>query len=1383
TFAGTTDTRLEPRWLIVADCGSAAASRLARRLRADGRDVVVAERGGATRPGARSRFGIPRDGTGAEPLLERLAREPGVATGVIYFAPAWPSAAAREGGPAIPPAIDEWLEHATGSLLALLRALNTSTGASRPARLFIVTHGAHALNGDAAPDLAPAAALLGLGRVAAAELTGAQVRLVDLDPASGDLDALLVELATEDTQEEVAWRGSARFVPRLTQADDVARAAWPKTAIAVAGSDARTGRQDRDVPAAETPAFELVARQPGDLGSVEPREIERRAPGPNEIEVVVRYAALNFRDVLKALGAYPAVEPIDAALGDECVGVVRRVGRRVRRFAPGDEVVVIAPGCLRSHVTVPAAYACRLPPGLDAAAAATLPVATLTAYHSLHVVARLQRGETVLIHGAAGGVGIAAVQLALAAGARVFATAGSEAKRELLRRIGAELVMDSRSLDFADEVRQATGGRGVDVVLNSLAGKAMARSLELLSPGGRFIELGNRDFVENTRVPIRPLHGNRSYHSVFMAPILSQAGSARNLERLLRTAAAATGGVVPLPYRIEPVSRVTTAMRRMAQGGHVGKILLDMQQPVPVRPAARPLPVRPDGTYLITGAFGGVGLELCRRLMAAGARNFLLLGRRGPHTEHARLTVQNLRMAGARVIARAVDVSDAAALASVLVEADRELPPLAGVFHLAMVLEDATIPNIDHDRMRRVLAPKVHGAWHLHRLTADRPLDMFVLFGSSSGTLGNYGQGAYAAANAVLDAFAAHRRAAGLPATTMAWGILAEVGCIAENPALGDTAVRAGIGSISPDELWQALAAAVHSPAPNHVVLRADWSRLASLHRAAGRMPGMLEPVLARHEVGPRNTPSEGLIAAIAEARPEQRLTLARDYLRDRVARVLGASAQAVETDRPLVEMGLDSLMAVELMHTIDRELHVPVPIGAVSRDLTVDALAARLVQAVTGEALQDHDSGGPAAPADRPGGAHAGAGQPGDQAVAGTHPAAAADAAARERGEVAGTNGGSPAAWRALTTSPETTAGAAATVAELRTHTDGNGNGAATASPASRIEGSATTPAKHRTDDAADSVGSAWRDRAPSHPANGRARDSRARASAAGTAAAPRIVHLAGEEDAPLAYCFHPAGGSLLTYDSLAPALGVGCAVYGIESRLVAGAVEEFSSVAAMADTYADLISGHRPDRDGLTLVGYSFGALVALETARRLLGAGREVQLVALVECDPRPLPTERHASLLTAFLTSLIDELDRRPGVLPRGARAALLPALPEVCRKVLTPGADPGSILADWTREMGRLLPSSTWTAVKRYAFDVATHFRMYADTPPRFDVATPIVSWIATDGLWAGLDDDGAAVPNLVERHVLQTDHVGIMAPPHSTTIARRIVDRVTATVP
>ena len=346
---------------------------------------------------------------------------------------------------------------------------------------------------------------------------------------------------------------------------------------------------------------------------------------------------MNFSDVLKALGLYPGLPDGPVPLGAECSGRITAVGPGVEEFCVGDAVVAVAPFSLSSHVIAPTALVAHKPPALLFEEAATIPIAFLTAAYALEHVGHLGRGERVLIHSATGGVGLAALQIAQRAGAEIFATAGTVEKRDFLRSLGVQHVMDSRSLAFGDEILEQTAGQGVDVVLNSLAGAALAKGLSVLADYGRFLEIGKRDIYQNHRIGLKPFRNNVSFSAIDLDKVMWQRPELLGgmLRKIMRDAG--DGLLTSLPHRVFAISSTLNAFRYMQQGKHIGKVVLSMHD----RPATifaggdAPLQFSAEASYLITGGLGGFGLAIARWMVKHGARHLVLVGRRGIHSDDA----------------------------------------------------------------------------------------------------------------------------------------------------------------------------------------------------------------------------------------------------------------------------------------------------------------------------------------------------------------------------------------------------------------------------------------------------------------------------------------------------------------------------------------------------------------------------------------------------------------------------------------------------------------------------------------------------------------------------------------------------------------------------
>lgn len=794
------------------------------------------------------------------------------------------------------------------------------------------------------------AALWGFGRSLANEAVGHLVTLIDLPvaPSTAAVAALAASIAAPDSENElVITQEGTRLATRLRTLP----APHPL----------------QEQKAAPRQAMTLGFALPGQLRQLQWRPRQLPTLSADEVEIRVKATGLNFRDVMYTLGLLSdeAIENGFAGptLGLEFSGEVVAVGANVKHVAPGQAVVGFGPASFSDRLIASQHAVAPLPEGVSYAAAATIPTTFFTVYYALKHLARLEPGEKVLIHGAAGGVGIAALQIAQWMGAEIYATVGSEEKRDFLRLMGVAHIYDSRSLTFAEEILQDTKGEGVDIVLNSLAGEAINQNLRALRPFGRFLELGKRDFYENTHIGLRPFRNNLSYFGIDSDQLMKVQPALT--QRLFGEMMALfnDGTLSPLPFTAFSHSQVIDAFRYMQQARQIGKVVVTYEQPIAppsnetLGTDALTLPT--EASYLVTGGLGGFGLKTAQWLVSKGARQLILLSRSGPASEEAQAAITAFEAQGVNVLATACDITDRDALAKVMERAQRELAPLRGIVHAATVIDDGLIRNLDAERIQKVLSPKIDGARHLDALSRDTELDFFILYSSATTLFGNPGQANYVAANHWLEAFAARRRAEGLPATCIRWGAIEDVGFLARNTRTRDALQeRLGGSALRSDDALKVLEQMLVTPGPSLGVLELEWGALARFLPTANA-PRFME--IARASDEDSSTDSDNDISALlADLSPEELHSTVTDLLRAELASILLIDEEKIDVNRSVYDMGFDSLMGVELMTAIENRLGVQVPVMVLSEASTLDKLAGVLIQK-----LHQHDDDVEEAPQD----------------------------------------------------------------------------------------------------------------------------------------------------------------------------------------------------------------------------------------------------------------------------------------------------------------------------------------------------------------------------------------------------------------------------------
>jgi len=752
------------------------------------------------------------------------------------------------------------------------------------------------------------------------------VTLVDLDAddspdqcASRLVDVITSPGAGED---RLAFRAGQCWVPRLQHAAD------DGPALSAKGTSV-----DRATP------FRVAMPQPGVLERLRLLGTRRTEPQAGEVEIHVHASGLNFHDVFVAMGILaPDHGDLAGSLGLECAGVVTALGEGVTHLKLGQSVVAVARGCLGSYAVTDAHLACAKPGALSFEEAASIPITFLTAHYALNEHAHLQRGESVLIHAGSGGVGFAAIQLAQRVGARILSTA-SAAKHDYVRGLGVDEVYDSRSLDFRDDVLAATGQRGVDVVLNSLAGEFQRKSLEVLAPYGRFVEIGKADLVSNGQLGLKHFEDNRSFVALDIAKRCQDRPQevGKRLADLMKMFDA--GDLRVSPIERFPLDKVAEAFAHMAEGKHRGKIVLAADPSSnDVHLGQTRTEIRGDGTYVILGG-GGIGGALVDWLLAGGARHIAVISRNPRPDLESTCSVTWVKG----------DVTDAKQLGGAFARIQRDMPPIAGVVHAAGCTDDSSIVSMTEAQVSSVSRTKMEALCNLQQAVEHLSLDFLVLCSSATWFLESHGQANYGAANAFVEATAQAWRRQGIPATVIHFGPWAEVGIIARAGAdLAGRLVDRGFALLAPHRAVAALEDLLRRDVTSAAVMDFEAEKWLAGVRVKDRSC-FFEDVMAETEAPVPATADESSNVVDLLGSSDDPVKTLEGYLVEQLRRCLRLPAsRAPDPVVPMRRLGLDSLMALELSLRIEEAIDQQVAAGVLLEDgMSVSRLAVHLSDAL----------------------------------------------------------------------------------------------------------------------------------------------------------------------------------------------------------------------------------------------------------------------------------------------------------------------------------------------------------------------------------------------------------------------------------------------------
>jgi myxalamid-type polyketide synthase MxaB len=838
-----------------------------------------------------------------------------------------------------------------GSVLHLVQALGNIQSS---APLWLVTQGAQEI--ETYPKIhskvsqkisVQQSPLWGLGRVIALEFPEFPCRRVDLDPDMSILTNLVSEVLSPDRENQIAYRHNQRYVARLKRYQDPSK-----------------GSSFKRLTPADGDSFQLKLSDYGSPDNLVLRPLKRRPPGSGEVEVQMQAVGLNFRDVLNSLGVlkdYYAehlgiTEATQLTFGFEGVGQVVNLGDHVSDLQVGDDVmVVLVADAFSSYVTTRSEFVVKKPQNLSVTETATLPLVFLTAYYGLVHRAQLKSGQRILIHAAAGGVGQAAIQIARQLGAEIYVTA-SPGKWDFLRAQGIQYIFNSRSLDFADQILELTQGQGVDIVLNSLNGEYIPKSLDILSAKGHFVEIGKAGIWTSEEV-------NQKYPEIHYHPFdLGDVGMANPdlIHQMLVELAhkVENGELSPLHHQIYPISDTVEAFRLMQQGKHRGKVVITLH----TTPQDKTLVRTEASSYLISGGLGALGLKAAQWLIDQGARYLVLTGRRPPSAE-IQTTLSEWEALGVTIRVELGDIAQPEDVHRILNTIETNLPPLRGILHAAGVVRDGLLQHQTWQNFVTVMAPKIQGTWNLHQLTQKYELDWFVCFSSVAALLGSASQGNYAAANAFMDTLMAYRVGHSLPGLSINWGPWAEGGMAANlSTQLQERMQSLGFRFISGATGWPLMAQLIRDQATQVGVMSVDWEQFLRQNPQGSSDP-FLDPFQSQFQVQSQSTSrdhsqdssQDGEFLERFKAAPrEKQLGMVMTHVRGQIARTIGLkSPDQIQPRDPLFDLGLDSLMAVELRNRLQKSLQRTLRSTLLFNYPTLETLVGYLMQ----ELSQSEDS------------------------------------------------------------------------------------------------------------------------------------------------------------------------------------------------------------------------------------------------------------------------------------------------------------------------------------------------------------------------------------------------------------------------------------------
>ncbi len=786
----------------------------------------------------------------------------------------------------------------------------------------------------------------GLGQVIQNENLNILCKLIDLPSSeiTENCSFVINELIATNFDSEVALRNNKRFIKKLNHFANLKN------------DNAETIRLSTDKP------LYLDFVKPGRTETFIFKETENQSPNSDEVEIKIHSTGLNFKDLLKVYGKISSKATNNTyfkdSIGMELTGIITSVGENVTRFKIGDEVIAAAPGTFRTYITIPSNFVFHKPKSLQLNNAFIF-ITFATAYLGLIKLAQLKKGEKVLIHSATGGLGLAAIQIAKNIGAEIFTTAGSEEKRNYLKTLGIEHIMDSRTLVFVDEIRKITNNYGIDVVINALTGDALKESFDLLAPFGRFIELGKKDIVENNFLPMTTFNRNISFISVDWDRIAADRPDLvvdimKEVIELFENKK-----LHALPVQIFTIDNFMDAFRLMAESKHIGKIVItfDKQNVPTLINRFNNQKIKNNCSYLITGGTSGFGIEVAKWLAKYNAGEIILVSRSGSVSEESISSIKRIKENGAKVTIISADISDKSSTEKLFNKVTASCLPLKGIFHGAMVLDDCLISDININRFKNVILPKIQGAILIHQMTNNIELDFLTLFSSISSIVGNKGQCSYVAANYFLDTFSYYRNSLNKPTSTINWGVFNDTGIVSRNKAVANMLNSEGITGFSNKQLIELLQLQLELRKPQLGIFDMDWQVWSSKNPKAAQFSRYSE-VSSNNSI-PKNLNNAILIKVYNELNNldfDARQNHMETLIIKQIAQILRFPTDKIDRQKSISSFGVDSLMNLELTNIIKITIGISITSSELLDYKSISEMASQFIKIIMGNKLTNQE-------------------------------------------------------------------------------------------------------------------------------------------------------------------------------------------------------------------------------------------------------------------------------------------------------------------------------------------------------------------------------------------------------------------------------------------